>query len=66
MSGLRGVWVATSCQSFLSGTFSFLRRQVFFCLFFVFFCLFAISWAAPTASGGSQARGLVRGEAVGL
>ena len=27
-------------------------------LFFVF-CLFAISWAAPVACGGSQARGLI-------
>ena len=24
-----------------------------------FFCLFAISWATPTAYGGSQARGLI-------
>ena len=29
---------------------------LFFC-FFGFFCLFAISWAAPVAYGGSQARG---------
>ena len=28
-------------------------------LFFLFFCLFAISWAAPTAYGGSQASGLM-------
>ena len=26
---------------------------------FFFFCLFAISWAAPAAYGGSQARGLI-------
>ena len=26
---------------------------------FFFFCLFAISWAAPVAYGGSQARGLI-------
>ena len=26
-------------------------------IFFFFFCLFAISWAAPAAYGGSQARG---------
>jgi len=32
----------------------------------VFFCLFAISWAAPTAYGGSQARGLIRTVATGL
>ena len=36
---------------------------VFFFVFFVFFCLLsfvvvvAISWAAPAAYGGSQARG---------
>ena len=32
--------------------------------FFVFF--FAISWAAPTAYGGSQARGLIGAVATGL
>ena len=33
----------------------------YFILFylFIYFCLFAISWAAPTAYGGSQARGLI-------
>ena len=30
------------------------------------FCLFAISWAAPAAYGGSQARGLIGAVAVGL
>ena len=36
-------------------------------LCFVFFCLFfAISWAAPAAYGGSQARGLIRAIATGL
>ena len=35
--------------------------------FFVFcFCLFAISWATPTAYGGSQARGQIRAVATGL
>ena len=34
--------------------------------FFFFFCLFAISWAAPAAFGGSQARGLIRAVAAGL
>ena len=34
--------------------------------FFIFFCLFAISWAAPEAYGGSQARGLIRAVAAGL
>ena len=32
----------------------------------IFFCLFAISWAAPTAYGGTQARGPVRAAATGL
>ena len=31
-----------------------------------FFCLFAISWAAPAAHGGSQARGRIRAVATGL
>ena len=30
------------------------------------FCLFAISWAAPTAYGGSQARGQIRAIATVL
>ena len=38
------------------------------CLFFFFlsFCLFAISWATPTAYGGSQARGLIGPVAASL
>ena len=35
-------------------------------LFFFFFWLFAIYWAAPTAYGGSQARGLIGAIATGL
>ena len=35
-------------------------------LFFFFFCLFAFSRAAPSAYGGSQARGSVRAVAAGL
>ena len=31
-----------------------------------FFCLFAISWAAPMAYGGFQARGPIRAVATGL
>ena len=31
-----------------------------------FFCLFAISWAAPVAYGGSQARGLIGAVATSL
>ena len=34
--------------------------------FFFFFCLFAISWAAPAAYGGSQARGRIGAVATGL
>ena len=36
----------------------------FFCLFC--FCLFVISWAAPAAYGGSQARGLIKAVAASL
>ena len=35
-------------------------------IFFFFFGLFAISWAAPAANGGSQARGLIGAVATGL
>ena len=34
--------------------------------FFFFLGLFAISWAASTAYGGSQARGLIRAVAASL
>ena len=34
--------------------------------YFFFFCLFAISWAAPTEHGGSQARGPIGAVAAGL
>ena len=40
---------------------SWIRRIIFY-----FFCLFAISWAAPTPPGGSQARGQIRVVATGL
>ena len=36
------------------------------CLFVCLFCLFAISWAAPMAYGGSQARGRIGAVAAGL
>ena len=36
------------------------------CLALFFFCLFAISWAAPTAYGGSQARSRIGAVAAGL
>ena len=35
-------------------------------IFFFFPCLFAISWAAPEAHGGSQARGLIKAVAASL
>ena len=42
------------------------RYFSFFFFFFFFFCLFAISWAAPAAHGGSQARGPIGALATGL
>ena len=36
------------------------------CLFVCLFCLFAISWAAPMAYGGSQARDLIGAVAASL
>ena len=39
---------------------------LFYLFLFLFFCLFAISWAAPAAYGGSQARGQIRAVATGL
>ena len=33
------------------------RELLHYNLFIYLFCLFAISWAAPVAYGGSQARG---------
>ena len=45
-------------------------ENIFFLLFiyFLFFCLFffAISWAAPSAYGGSQATGRIGGGDTGL
>ena len=38
----------------------------FLSFFFFFFCLFAISWATPTAYGGSQTRGRIRAVATSL
>ena len=43
------------------------RRIWFFWFFgFLFFCLFCLFRAAPTAYGGSQARGQIRAAAAGL
>ena len=53
-------------------TFIFCIFQIFFgeseiiFIYFFNFCLFAISWATPTAYGGSQARGQIRVVAAGL
>ena len=41
-------------------------KIVFVFFFFFFFGLFAFSRAAPTAYGGSQARGLIRAVAASL
>jgi len=38
----------------------------FFCLFVVIVVVVAISWAAPAAYGGSQARGQIGAVATGL
>ena len=43
----------------------FLTLQISLILF-LFLCLFASSRAAPTAYGGSKARGLIRAVAAGL
>ena len=42
------------------------RLRISFLSFFSFFCLFAISWAAPLAYEGSQARGLIGAVAASL
>ena len=44
------------------------RKQIFFvfCLFVVVVVIVAISWAAPAAYGGSQARGRIGAVATGL
>ena len=44
----------------------FLFFIYFIYLFIYLFCLFAISWAAPVAYGGSQARGRIGAVATGL
>ena len=38
----------------------------FYLFIYLFFGLFAVSWAAPTAYGGSQARGQMGAVAIGL
>ena len=44
----------------------FSKTFLHFIHLFIYFCLFAISWAAPAAYGGSQARGLIGAVAAGL
>ena len=39
---------------------------LFFIYLFIYFVFFAISWAAPTARGGSQVRGLIGAVVSGL
>ena len=41
------------------------KEPIYFFIFY-FFCIFAISWAAPAAYGGSQARGPLGAVAAGL
>ena len=55
---------SASYHSAMVGTPLF--RNSFFPFFIFIFCLFAISWAAPSACGGSQARGLIGAVAAGL
>ena len=47
---------------------TFVCRECFYWISFFFFCLifFAISWVAPAAYGGSQARGRIGAAATGL
>ena len=63
----------TLCLSYWIMLFFFFSKwfysestRLFIYLFFLSFCLFAISWAAPWAYGGSQARGLIRAVAASL
>ena len=60
-----GLKVMLSLSRLLS-IFLFVGEFFLVFLFFFFFCLFAISWAAPTAYGGSQARGPIGAVATGL
>ena len=39
---------------------------LFYLFIYLFICLFAISWAAPAAYGGFQARGLIGAVAASL
>uniref|UniRef100_A0A8D2A791 Serine/threonine kinase 31 n=2 Tax=Sus scrofa TaxID=9823 RepID=A0A8D2A791_PIG len=43
-----------------------IRIDIISFFLFFFFCLFAISWAAPAAHGGSQARGRIGAAGTGL
>ena len=56
------------CHRFCSQQVQLWAYQEFvvFYLFIFIFCLFAISWAAPVAYGGSQARSQMGAVATGL
>ena len=41
------------------------KREIFLYYYF-FFCLFSISWAAPVAYGGPQARGVIKATTASL
>ena len=59
----------TLCSLFnQAGFFDAVQARTAFLSFFsfFFFCLFAISWIAPTAYGGSQARGPIGAVAASL
>ena len=62
---LARVWPMFSSKRFIVSGFTF--RSLIYFEFFFFFCpFFAISWAAPSAYGGSHARGQIRAIATGL
>ena len=57
---------SNSLLLFLASTLADTSGLPFLLLFVFCFCVFAISWAAPAAYGGSQARGLIEAVATGL
>ena len=60
-----GTTITTAAKAVAMMTDCGHRKHFFFSIFFSF-CLLAISWAAPGAYGGSQARGLIGAIASGL
>ena len=64
-----GSWKSAIHVCVCLGCFEHVASIYVICVFFfvfLFFCLFAISWAAPMAYGGSEARGPIRAVATGL